>query len=559
MFGKLRWQWLIVVLLLVAVACSGRQAGNSVEAPKPEQSPGESVSPPQQTNITEAGQFPIAREKVTLKIMVPANARVTDFATNEFTAFYEEMTNVHIEWDVVPANAVAERLNLVLASGDLPDIIMGFPMSTQLLQIYGSQNVFVPLNEYIDQYGVQIKQIFADLPFVKEALTAPDGNIYALPKIEECYHCSMSQKLWIYQPWLDKLGLRMPTTTDELLEVLRAFKTADPNGNGEADEIPIMGGLNGAEIDRFLMNSFVFNDRKNQRLMIADGKVEPAYDKPEWKQGLLFLKQLYDEGLLYPQSFIQTPAQMVQLGENPDVPIVGAAVGIHSGIFTTLNSTSGRWAEYRTVPPLQGPGGLRVTPYDPQGAMDYGRFVVTRASKHPDIAYRWADALYEEELTIRANLGRLGEEYRWANPGEIGIDGKQGRYVRLTVFGSEQNIMWAASGPHMFLNSFLRSKVIEDRTNNLEILLYEETEKNYEPFKQDPANTLPRLWFTEQMSSELTELSKPINDYVEEMLVRFVTGDADIENDWNAYLNTLQDMNLGRYLQIYQEAYDASQ
>ena len=57
--------------------------------------------------------------------------------------------------------------------------------------------------------------------------------------LEDCYHCSMSQKLWIYQPWLDALGLEMPTTTDEFEQVLLAFKEQDPNGNGQADEIPL--------------------------------------------------------------------------------------------------------------------------------------------------------------------------------------------------------------------------------------------------------------------------------------------------------------------------------
>lgn len=78
------------------------------------------------------------------------------------------------------------------------------------------------------------------------AITAPDGNIYALPSINDCYHCSMAQKMWIYKPWLDKLGLDVPTTTDELYTVLKAFKDKDPNGNGKADEVPLTGAPRGS-------------------------------------------------------------------------------------------------------------------------------------------------------------------------------------------------------------------------------------------------------------------------------------------------------------------------
>ncbi len=78
-------------------------------------------------------------------------------------------------------------------------------------------------------------------PQVKSLITLLDGKIYGLPHINDCYHCSMSQKMWVYKPWLDKLGLKVPETTDEFEAMLKAFKEKDPNGNGKADEIPLSG------------------------------------------------------------------------------------------------------------------------------------------------------------------------------------------------------------------------------------------------------------------------------------------------------------------------------
>src|SRR5690554_4867848 len=69
------------------------------------------------SNITPAGTFPIVKEPVTLKVMVINHGTVEDFVTNEFTKMLEEKTNVHIEWEEVPAAQSVEKLNITLASG----------------------------------------------------------------------------------------------------------------------------------------------------------------------------------------------------------------------------------------------------------------------------------------------------------------------------------------------------------------------------------------------------------------------------------------------------------
>ncbi len=97
-------------------------------------------------------------KKSTLKILVKGSASVEDFATNDFTKWLEEKTNVHIEWEVAPEKSANEKLNLVLSSGDYPDVIMGFGVSPTQMMIYGNQGVFLPLNDLIDKHGVEIQK-----------------------------------------------------------------------------------------------------------------------------------------------------------------------------------------------------------------------------------------------------------------------------------------------------------------------------------------------------------------------------------------------------------------
>lgn len=509
--------------------------------------------------LSEPGTYPLVQEKITLKVMVRGNPLVENFETNDFTKWYEEKTNVHIEWEVVPEQSIQEKLNLVLASEDYPDVIMGLNISPAQQMIYGSQGAFLPLNDLIEKQGTNTKKMFQDNPEIQSAITALDGNIYALPEVNECYHCSMSQKMWIYEPWLKKLNLKMPETTDELYEVLKAFKEQDPNGNGIQDEIPLSISPKSwsSSIDAFLLNSFIYNPvygSSYKHIFIKDDKLDVSFNKPEWREGLRYLNKLYAEGLLAPESFTQDDNQLIQIGENPDTVLLGASTGGHQGIFTQLLGESGRWLEYKTVPPLKGPNGVRYAALDSTG-MNPGAFVITKKAKHPELALRWADGLYEREHTLRSVYGRPDQEWREAKDGEIGINGEPAVWSELKSYGTVQNIAWIQTGPSLRTNDFRLSAVAKG-DDDLEVVLYNETKTKYEPHKPTDVSTVPPLFLTNEQASEVADLSKTINDYVDEMMARFVIGDADLDKDWDGYVQQLEAMNVARYLEIYQEAYD---
>ena len=274
--------------------------------------------------VTPAGEFPIVTEPVTLKILLSNGEQVSDFNDNAFTQWLEEKTGVDLQIDVVNSTDAQTKLNLVLASGDLPDILLGFPMTPSLLAQQGGEGTFIALNDLMAKYGDESKRIFeVDRPQLLPLNTSPDGNIYGLPEINECFHCFLSQKLWVYKPWLDKLGIAVPTTTDEFEAMLIAFRDQDPNGNGIADEVPFSGSVDGQggwhnSVDQNLMNAFVFYDRiQHDRLLLIDGKVEAAYAQPGYREGLRYLNRLYSEGLIDPNGLISGQSGTAATGQ-PD-------------------------------------------------------------------------------------------------------------------------------------------------------------------------------------------------------------------------------------------------
>lgn len=545
MQGTKLWGSALCLVLSATVVLSGctTTKGASETTKQPEATTNEVVNPP--------GVLPITKEKTTLKVLSRTNPGVENFATNEFTKWLEEKTNIHIDWEV--ASDPKQKLNISLASGDYPDVYLGFNIDQVQLTLYGKDSVFIPLNKLIDKYGVETKKMFSSLPYTKELSTSPDGNIYGLPSANECFHCTHSTKLWINQKWLDAVGMKMPTTTDEFYQVLKAFKEKDPNGNKKADELPFVGAdIANSYIDTFLLEAFIDSDRNLQ--FLKDGKINAAFTQLEYKEGLKYINKLFKEGLIDKQSITQDRNQLRKLGENPDAVILGVVAAQNPTVFNTLEGA--RWKDYVAVPPLKGPNGVQASKYIPQGITS-GSYVITNKAKNPEIALRLADFLYSEEATNRAILGRPDMEWKAAAPGDIGINGKPAKYVVLgNTSPGAKNATWGQVGPSLRTNDW-RLGQKADPKNPLEDILYKETMTKYEPYKPDPKKMIPSLRFTNEQTDEIANISKTIDDYRKESTARMIIGDLDIDKKWDEYLKNMDNMKLPRYLQIYQQAFDA--
>ena len=124
----------------------------------------------------------------------------------------------------------------------------------------------------------------------------------------------------------------MPKTTEDMKKVLEAFKTKD-HGNGKQDEIPISGtgDANGSSLVPYLMNAFVYTDGQYY-LNVNGGKVESVANKPEWKEGLAYIKSLYDEKLIT-WAPLARMVMLWKIGNNADTEILGAAASMHPYVF----------------------------------------------------------------------------------------------------------------------------------------------------------------------------------------------------------------------------------
>jgi putative aldouronate transport system substrate-binding protein len=550
---------------LVFTGCGDKAAEKKIET---------KTSSSTNSNISELGKFPIVKEKITISIGIPAPTDPTvKMSENYFTKKLEEKTNIHINWVEIGGASFKEQINLAFASGDMPDMIStGAGMVNRFSKTeeaqFGSQGLIIPLNKLVENQGYYIKNVFKEQPELQKYITTPDGNIYALPNIDDGYHVTYPQKVWLNTTWLKNLNLSMPKTVDDFYNVMKAFKDNDPNKNGKKDEIPFStvskDGAN-AEIDGFLMEPFTYSP-SGDRLWVNNGKVILSAAEANYKEGLKYLNKLYKEGLIYKESFTQNVKEQININESGNAPTIGTFAGMHLGHGLNLTASK-RWQQYESVPPLTGPSGKAQAMYDPYTTRYTTGFVtITKNCKNPEAAFKLADYMYSEEATMAAMVGREGKEWTKAEQGQIGLDGRQAKYTTITVDTKNpefQNIIWGQSWANNrgfdYQMSWAYPKDPYDPAVSPMIgrmRIFFNATKEHEKFGQKAENVLPALYYKQDAIGEIAQLKTTINDYVNESVVRFITGNKDIDKEWDSYISQLNSIGLKRYLQVIQENYD---
>lgn len=546
---------IIAVLLTVAMSISLGACGSSKEKDET------SVS---SENVNE--EFPL-KEKVKLSVLMIQAPYYGDMEQNTVLKELEEATNVELDLTLVPEEAAKERLTMTLAGGDYPDIIVGGFFGDSDLEEYGvNEKILIPLNDLIEEYGTNITERLSEHPEWKEDMTASDGNIYGIPHIdsEGKNHGNCYMKTWINTDWLKAVGKDMPTTTEEFREVLEAFKSEDPNGNGVADEIPFTGGSSalgvwGGDPYLYLLNAFGYFDENYYYL--KDGKINSILDQDYIKEGLMYIGDLYENGLIDPAAFTQDLTQLAAVGNNEGDAIVGVGACGHVGMLVDMNDTE-RYSPYEIMMPLKGPDGYCGIPYTKEITASGSAFSITDQCENPEIAMRIANLLHEEEWIIRAQIGIQGEYWDYAEEGDVGADGKTpAKYKFLPAYTESM----AKPGNDILGNTWRGIEVdwrgmfaVEGdikTPENYESRLRVDTLK-LEPYAAD-VDRIPKMTYAEGDQETVSQIRTAVKDYASNAFVEFITGKRDIEKDWDAYLAELEQLRYYDMLDLIQKTYDA--
>ena len=526
--------------------------------------------------------FPL-KEKLNLTVFV--NAPTTGGGTyqdNYVTDWIEEKTNIHLDYVYdVDGDDAKTKLNLVMTDpGSLPDIFLSTGWSKAEVQSYGQQGLLVPLGDYLED-APNWNHLNEVSPTRKDDITMSDGNIYTYGDDNECFHCVFQNRMWIYMPWVEKYcDGKVPETTDELYDFLYKVKNEDPNGNGEADEIPMTGFIGGWATDPtvWLINSFVqcnnplsnTNPTVGAGLVVNDGKIEYSVMKDEYKEALQFINKLYKDGLLDNQTFTQDNTQFNAAlnSENGHKVAMYAAGGPNAGGTEFWANQDGEWQDWAIMEPVAGPEGVRLVARNIQTYFCSCIGIVSANCKYPEIAVDLFDFLASPEASNVQAYGPEGVGWDWTTDG-TSLGGGTPAYETHKYDAEKYD--WLGNGfdkeytktvyvPDACIwsrDTEQRNQVkVDDPDHDTEYYL-QEAASAYEKYSPELDSLVPDLVFEGADAQTISEGTLTIGGYVNQATVQFITGELDVDKDWDTYIEKLNNMGVENYLATWQSYYDA--
>lgn len=512
--------------------------------------------------VNPAGVFPISKDpNITIRLAVPATPNIEDYETNYYTLWLEERLGCNLEFETWAMSEMEQKTQVALsAASDLPDAILGLPKSgssmfsvTNVIR-YGDEGTIIPLNDYIEKYGDGLLEAYNQYTTgttLQQQITSADGNVYIMPVLVVGKISRTSHKLWLNQNWLEKLNLKEPTTTEELYEVLKAFKTQDPNGNGIADEIPLIGtneGLYYNPVD-YIMGSFIENNKKGNYLIAdADGKLSFGPVADAWREGLKFINRLTSEGLLDPLTFTESQQELKQIA-NSEEDICGGFVSLGLNHIVSEDAIAARYVD---VLPVEGPEGVRLAIDNPPLADGAG--VITCDCKYPEIVYRLFDLMMTDEACRAARYGEENVDWTYPEEGELDRFGNPATLkVLVDNWGKPQNKIWWGLAPYIsdkYNDGAVGSSFpLSEQKNGI-------ASARYIDYISD--KTVGLIIYPLEVVDRVNELTVTLKDYVSQSIAQFAVGvkDPNSDADWEAYLKEFDAIGLDEFLELAQASFD---
>lgn len=462
-----------------------------------------------------------------------------DLVFNEnWSVFQEAFKDTNIKLKGIGSKNLSDEIqafNLAITFGELPDIIS--LSQADKLEEFGMKGGMLPLNDLIDKYAPNIKAFFEKYPRYKKDAIAADGSIYFIPDYYDWYAMRASQGIYIRKDWLKKLNLEVPNTMEDFYNVLKAFKTQDPNGNGIPDEIPYFErssefvekellGLFGAEI-----GFYVDGDRV---------KFGPTQER--FKEAMREVIKWYQEGLIDQEIFTRGFQTRDYILKNN---LGGATFDWFSSTSSYNTALKNEVADFEFMaidPPL-----YKGKRYAPDARPTYlGGWGITKSAKNPIAIIKYFDYWFSPKGYELANWGVEGDTFL------RDIDGN--KYFTKKVMKDKNKTPLQV----------LRDEGVQFRVGGPQDYEYEkawgEPEANFwmrrytqEGFLVEP---MPILKYTLEESKRIQLIKPKLDFFIKDMCQRWILGAEDFDTTYDTFIKKLNDIGLDEALKINQKAYD---
>jgi len=538
---------MVMVLSLALAACSGNGTKNESTSGN---ATGENAQESNDAGYqTTYGSKQFDDVTLTVELFDRSNAPQGSTVLNNKWVQYaqEEMKKVgiNLEFVAVPRSEEITKIQTMMAAGTAPDIVLTYTRS--IAEDYFTQGGTHDLSPYIDgdDQAVNLKNYLGEN--VLNVARNGDGDLWAVSARRAS---ATKNNLFIRKDWLDKLGMEIPTTTDELYEVLKAFK--DNNPDGRDDIIPYFSVTIGEETaDRVdvLSTSFMTSIMDDTEFNIKS--VFPVYSDEGYAEYLRYLNKLYNEGMI-DQEYYTSNDYTALVQEH----VVNGRVGVfefnvngnvdnlRGGLLQNLKANNPD-ADIVAMPPLLNnhDGEMYNILYAANGAY----CIVPKTCANPEAAVTYMDWLATAEGGFALYHGFEGEHYELEDGVPIVIDAE---YNALDKDWTRHDMFLVGNQGYFFSEEdFVKSA-------SKEIPEYEEyVFKNYEYAMAGNAKNTT-AYTSPTQSANIAEIQLAVDEY----LVKCITcPPEDFDDMLAAYKNALKNAGMDTVIEERTAYYEALQ
>jgi putative aldouronate transport system substrate-binding protein len=484
------------------------------------------------SNLNKTG-LPIVKDQVKLTATVNASSD-QDWNKMRFFQEFEKQTNIKVDFTNYGPSS-KEKFNLMFASNDFPDIILKGASDKQILDAAAAGEI-IPLNDLIAKYAPNWQKAIDKYPYIKKMATMKDGKIYSLPFVRmDDINSGIRDQTLINVKWLSELGLKMPVTTEDYYQVLKAFKDNAGKGSIPKNAVPwyfLWNANIGGNLDIF--GSFGVLVPKADFIVVNGGKVQFQAINPAIKEPIKYLNKLYKEGLIQPESFTDDwNTYLAKSRSNPP------AVGVFASYFNTDSTEQ----IYDAMMPVKGPGVDKPLFRQQTNTVERNYFSISKNNKNPEASLRWIDSIADPDWTIQAMYGMYGDFLEKQSDDKIKQipDKNQDELIKIAPANSLSLLMT----PDL-MDRMIWSGAQGQRGKNY---------LKYKPFVAPIENFFPPVVFTSEQTDKLTTLTTDILGYTNKTFAKWVV-DGGIDEEWDAYVKKVKDMKSDEFIKVYQDALD---
>ena len=484
--------------------------------------------------------------------------------------FLKETTGIILQCESYNKEAWETQFTLKMSNGTLPDIVFAAFQDRADVNKWGQQGVFANWLDYADLMPNFMAYRERE-PKAAAYETAENGAVYGNTAVRSNDRDCINDQTYINTKWLKAVGKEVPTTQEELLDVLRAFKTGDPNGNGKADEIPVsVNDSSGFRLNWVFRAGYGIYSTNYDFLVQADkdNKIYLADITDANKDYFKFMHQLFEEELLDNECFVQTDDQFIQKSKEERVGLWTS----WNGLLGSTGRTDGDvWKDYAMYAGF-------TTKYTDEiifplyiKAAEGARTMINAKSQYIEACARLIDwGLYSLDGSTQWYYGKEGASFEYVDDGLGNKVPNADKFADLKTYTSvtqwrQYKVMLPdnAGGQEMTVTN----EVIDKMSNEELQKMVDENNASYasgaysELFIRNNKceECFPFLVFTGDEREAMGTKQAEIAEYIKTMRVGFINGTVDIDAKWDEFCNTVKSMGADDIIKIYQQAYDRYQ